>query len=309
MIERGSHTPGIRVADFGLPPDTALRIERVAEPLRGVLSSYAVLDSDPSLQSDHGNWILPGWARLWIALAPKPLDVSIRNRHYARLGSAMLFGVTSRAMPTTTYGGVSVAIDIGPVAWARLFEPSAELLRDRITPLDELLPPGWSEDLVACIARCDCGSDIRSAVDDFFLQRMPPRHPQEHLIAKIAALLVDENTHDLADAVAQVGVGKRALTDLSKRYFGFPPKILSMRTRFLRALTPMMLATDAAHFASAPAGYHDFPHFIRDANRFLGLTPRRFLANEMPFTRAVLRARLLVTGSATSALEKNAVEP
>ena len=305
MIISGSLTPGIRVADFRLPPGTALRYEQPAKPLRGVLSSYAVFDSDAAVQSFPGNWVLPGWARLWIILASNPLDVIIGNRSYAALGSAMLFGVTSRAMPVSTYGGVSVVVDIGPQAWARLLAPSAELLRDRITPLNQLLPQDWCDDLIAYVARSDRGPEIKCVLDDFFLERLPPPHPDELLIACIAALLADEATHDLAGAAAQVGIAPRALLGLTKRYFGFPPKILSMRTRFLRALTAMLVDDDGVGDVVAhPAGYHDSSHFIRDANRFLGMTPRRFLAIPMPYTRASLRARILVIGAATSSLDR-----
>jgi methylphosphotriester-DNA--protein-cysteine methyltransferase len=100
-------------------------------------------------------------------------------------------------------------------------------------------------------------------LDDVFAERLPP-HPDEPLIARIAALLADNATHDLADAAARVGIGQRALLDLTKRYFGFPPKILSMRTR-LRALVPMLLDAGGPDFATVPAGYHDVSHFIRDA--------------------------------------------
>jgi hypothetical protein len=61
----------------------------------------------------------------------------------------------------------------------------------------------------------------------------------------------------------------------------------------------MLLAADGASFPGASAGYHDFSHFIRDSNRFIGATPRRFLAIEMPYSRAVLRSRMLVTSLAT----------
>lgn len=304
MIVSGSRTPGVDAADFGLPPGTALRYERPAEALRGVVSSYAVFDSDPAVQSGPGTWVLPGWARLWIVLAQKPPGVATRHRSYAALGSAMLFGVTSRAMPASTYGGVSVAIDIGPLAWARLFAPSAELLRDRITPLHELLPQVWCDDLVARVAESDHGPQIKRVLDYFFMERLPPPHPDEPLIARIAALLADEATHDLAAAAARAGIGERALLGLTKRYFGFPPKILSMRTRFLRALVPMLLHGDGRAAAASPAGYHDSSHFIRDANRFLGMTPRRFLAIPMPYTRAALRARRHVIGAATSSLDR-----
>lgn len=67
-----------------------------------------------------------------------------------------------------------------------------------------------------------------------------------------------------------------------------------MRARFLRALIPLLVSDAKLDFAAVPPGYHDVPHFIRDAKHFIGMTPRRFLANEMPYTRAALRAHGLV---------------
>lgn len=303
LIESGTHAPGICAADFGLAVGAALRIERAADALRPVLSSYSVFDSDPVLLAGAQNRMLPGWARIWIALTADLFDMKLGSRSYPRSGSVMLFGVTSRAVPITTFGGASVAIDIGPLAWARLFARSAETLCDRVTPLVQLVPPGWSEELAARVTRSDRGADVKPVLDAFFSQHLPPPHPDEATIARLMALLSDPRTHDLSDAAAKVGIDGRALLRLTKRYFGFTPKMLSMRTRFLRALTAMLVDSDTADFGAVPTGYHDRSHFIRDANRFLGMTPRRFMALDLPYTRAVLRARLLVMGAALSSLD------
>lgn len=290
MIVSGSHTPGVKATDFRLPTGTALRFERAAEALRPVLSTYAARDSDAVLWAGAINWRLPSRAQIWISLDAGPIEVTTRRHPAKRMGSAALFGVTGRAQPILSSGGVSVVIDIGPIAWARLFAPSGETMRDRITPLADLLPAGWSDDLIATVARSDRGAQLKAVLDDYFAARMPPPHPDEPLIAEIAALLRDGRTISLPDAAAQSGIDARLLLRLTKRYFGFPPKLLLMRARFLRALIPMLLSDAKADFAAVPLGYHDVPHFIRDASHFLGMTPRRFLANEMPFTRAALRA-------------------
>ena len=219
LIESGSHTLGVRVEDFGLPSGTALRYERLAAALQTLLPSYAVLDSDVTQRSGPGNWVLPGWAKLWIAPAADALSVRVRNQRHLPLGSAMLFGATSRAMPMSTYGGVSVVVEVGPMAWARLFAPSAELLRDTITPLDRLLPLSWCQDLIARVARSDRGPEIKGVLDEFFLEHLPPPHPDEALIAGIAARLA-EGTHDLTGAAAELGVEDRAMLALSKRSGG-----------------------------------------------------------------------------------------
>ncbi len=290
LIESGSHAPGVCAADFNVGPGGGLRIERVADVLRPVLSSYTVFDSDSDLYPNSKNWMLPNWARIWIGLTADLFDVSIGSRRYARVGTASLIGVTSRGMPLTTYGGRSIAIDIAPLAWARLFAPSAESLRDRITPLAELVPAGWSEDLIARVVESERGTDLKFILDAFFLERLPPAHAQEAMLARILALLTDPETNDLSGAAAQVGIDNRLLLRLTKQYFGFPPKILLMRTRFLRALTAMAVDCGKPDFSVAPPGYHDNSHFIRDSNRFLGMTPRRFLALELPYLRTIARA-------------------
>jgi len=294
VIVSGSHAPGVSADDFRLPAGTALRFERAAEALRPIMSTYAARDSDAVLWAGAINWRLPSRTQIWISLDAGPIEVATRRQPAARMGSAALFGVTGRAQPILSSGGVSVVIDIGPIAWARLFAQSAETMRDRITPLADLLPSGWIDDLIATVARSDRGAQLKAVLDDFFAERMPPAHPDEALIAQIAALLRDGRTISLSDAAARSGIDHRQLLRLTKRYFGFPPKILLMRARFLRALIAMLVSEAKPDFAAVPPGYHDVPHFIRDSKHFIGMTPRRFLAIEMPYTRAALRAHGLV---------------
>ena len=296
MIESGSHTPGVSVADFGLPAGTAIRYERPDPRLANLLTGYAVLDSDPTVFSRPGSWMLPSWAQIWIVLTDKPVGVTIRKRRYGTLGDAILYGVTSQAMPVTAQGGVTVAVEVSPIGWARFVAASAEALRDRITPLAEILPPAEVERLVAALHRSDRDRAVKSILDEFFLRNLPTAHPKEEAVERLWTLIADGTIHEAAGAAARLGITDRALLHLSKRYFGFPPKLLLMRSRFMRAFKKVMLADDTTGDAGVPPGYHDIPHFLRDADRFLGMTPRRFLAMDMPYLYAALRARRLVFG-------------
>ena len=47
---------------------------------------------------------------------------------------------------------------------------------------------------------------------------------------------------------------------------------------------------------------HDASHFLRDADRFLGTTPRRFLVHSTALLEASVRARAAALGAATCAL-------
>ncbi|MEG3123572.1 helix-turn-helix domain-containing protein [Sphingomonas sp. GB1N7] len=303
MIESGTHTPGISAADFGLPPHTALRYERPAPALRDHLTSYAVLDSEAIDPNGTSEWMLPGWAQIWIVITDGPISVAIGNRRYDPLPTAILYGVTSRAMPVTAHGGVSIAIDVSPLGWARLFSDRADLLRDRVTPLEQVLPTAWVEELVTLIRDSDRSLQVKDLLDGFFLKHMAVPHPDEPQIAQVMALIVDHNTRDLATAAAAIGIGLSTLRRLSNRYFGFPPKTLMMRARFLGSLLSMMKRPDRSDYALLSPAYHDASHFIRDGKRFLGMTPRRFIALDKPYLDAALRARRLVLGASTPSLD------
>lgn len=303
MIESGSLTPGIDPAAFGLPAGTALRYEAPDSALRPLLPSYAMLDSDPAVWKGPDSWILPGWAQIWIVLADAPVTVAVRRRPEP-LGAAMVFGGTGRAMPVTSRGGVSVVIDVSPMGWARLFGAPAQEWRDRIAPADQLLPAAWVDELIWLVHGCDRADGLKERLDSFFRVRLPPPPADEAIIARIDGSLREQERADSAAVADRLGLTPRALLGLSKRHFAYGPKLLMRRTRFLRALTAMLIAPGPPDFSVAPPGYHDVPHFLRDGNLFLGMTPRRFLALPMPYLRAVLRAREMVLGAPLPMLDR-----
>jgi AraC-like DNA-binding protein len=302
MIESGSHTPGVRAADFRLPPGTALRYERPDPALAPFCPSYIVLASEPSPERTS-EWMLPSWGMIWIALVGGRVAVSIGNREYASLPQAALYGVTSRAMPVSAEGGVTIGIELSPLGWARFIGKPAEAFRDRITPLGEVWPEAQVAELTSRLQASDQALDVKGILDGFLLRHLPAPTRDEPLIAAMQALIADDGTHDLVTASAALGVGGQTLRRLSKRHFGFPPKLLLIRTRFLKAFVPMLTERRFVDPTGQASGYHDLPHFIRDSRRFLGMPPRRFLALETPYLDAALRARHLVLGHPTPAID------
>lgn len=306
MIESGTHTPGVSAADFGLPPHTALRYERPAPALERYVPGYAVLDSEPGQWPGSVEWMLPGWAQIWIVMTTAPITVKIGRRDYDPLPAAVLYGVTSRAMPVTAQGGVTIGIDVSPLGWARLFRLSAEKLRDQVTPLGAVMKPALVAEVTSALAQSDLALDVKGILDAFFARHMGEPHPDEAMIAQIMALIADDEVADLTAAADMRGIDQRTVRRLSKRYFGFPPKTLMMRTRFIRTFLPLLAQGREADHATVPRGYHDRSHFLRDATRFLGMTPRRFIAHESPYRDAALRARRLVIGKPTPSLDGGA---
>ena len=304
MIPSGSLVPGIDPSSFALPAGTALRYERPAAALRALLPSYAVLDSDPAVWKGPDSWVLPGWAQLWIVLTSGTITVATRRRQPAPLAAAVVYGGSSRAMPVTSQGGVTVVVDVSPMGWARWFDRPADAMRDRIVPLDQFWPAERARALIDGLDASDRGVGVKPVLDAFFLAHLPPPHRDEPALARIEALMADDAMPAIGETAARLGLSHSSLLRLTNRHFGYGLKLMARRRRFLRVLTAMLIADPPPDHAAVPPGYHDVPHFLRDAEEFLGLTPRRFLALPMPYLRAVLRARTRVIGAPLPLLDR-----
>lgn len=290
MIETGSLTPGVDVNRFCLPAHTALRVEMPAPALRGLVTNYHVMDSDRDHHDGAEQWLLPSWPALRFILTADPIAVTIGPRRYDPMPLAALYGTASRAMRMTTHGGVTVGVDLTPLGWARLFDLRADLYRDSVVPLEKVLPRDWVHRTMQRLRDSNQSTDVKPILDDMLLTIAAPTTPDDAAIMALHGLISDDATRDLAAAAANLGMSPAALRRLSTRYFGFPPKTLLIRTRFLRSLTRMMHAGDEADYRVIAPTYFDTSHFLRDADRVLGTTPRRFLRQYHGYLLAFLKA-------------------
>ena len=189
------------------------------------------------------------------------------------------------------HGGVTVGIDLTPLGWSRLFRVRADLFRDRVVPLETMLPHGWVTSVFGRLLSSNQSTQVKPILDELLLAIMPPPGVDDAMIVAIQRFIAEDGTApDLGAAAAALGLTPAALRRLSIRHFGFPPKTLLIRTRFIRSLVRMLLAGERADYTVMAPSYFDVSHFIRDANRFLGMTPRRFLQYDHRYLIACLRA-------------------
>lgn len=207
-------------------------------------------------------------------------------------------------MRVATHGGVTIGAGLSPLGWARLIPLSADRLRDRIVPLDSVLPAAHVAAVRERLNRSDRGPAVKSILDAFFLGLIGDEHSDEPVIRALLALIADDATVDLSAAAADSGIDSDRLRRVANRYFGFPPKTLLIRTRFLRSLLKAWDHVEGVDSRRIVPTYHDTSHFLRDANRFLGMTPKRFAAMETTYLKICLRARAAVLGAATSAMHR-----
>lgn len=126
-------------------------------------------------------------------------------------------------------------------------------------------------------------------------------------IHRIHAELVEgehETVTGLADACA---MSIRTLERICQRSFGFPPKLLLRRQRFLRSLARFMLDPSRGWIGSLDCHYHDQSHCVRDFRRFMGMSPSAYAKLDKPILAAAARGRLAIAGQAVQGLHGGAV--
>jgi len=109
---------------------------------------------------------------------------------------------------------------------------------------------------------------------------------------------------EIAELVERLGMNIRSLERLSRRAFGFPPKLLIRRQRFLRSLARFMLDPSLKWLGALDYHYHDQSHFVRDFRRFMGMVPSAYARLDKPFMIAAARARMAIAGEAMQGLHR-----
>lgn len=299
-------TPTGQADIFAMPPGMSLRYDQPDPAIAGYITGYHVYRSHGPEVMGQIDWFLPGTANVRVALDAGQISVSVGRRTFDPVPPAALYGPTSCALKAVTNGGTMIGFGVSALGWARLFgaRPSASSYRDRIVPLDELLGESAIADLLACLAASDRDASVKPILDTFLLRHLGPPRRNENEIRTLSALVVNEDTIDLPHAAAAVGISENALRRLAVHHFGFPPKLLLRRARFLHSLMALWDDTAPDDYSRIAASYFDTSHFLRDADQFLGMTPRRFMALNTPFLDASVRARAAVLGAPTQVLHR-----
>jgi len=262
-------------------------------------------DAEPVIEDHlHPEWpnlrfMKDGWSQAAIGNTP--------------LGAAPAFAVTGTTTQATRFrvsSGKSWGIGLMPLGWAMLFGVDASDYADRFAdgnadpafatmrPLAQRLadPVGSEGDLTRNFA-----SDV-AAIDAHLAGMLKDNIPYADTITAINAALVDPDIASAAALAQCVGMNLRSLERLSRRAFGFPPKLLLRRQRFLRSLAQFMLDPSLKWLSTMDYQYYDQAHFVRDFKRFMGMTPGAYAELEKPMLVAAAQARMAIAGEAVQGL-------
>ena len=248
----------------------------------------------------------PEWGNLRFFYGDLPVSRSasgdvVREADFAPTGPST--GPLEFTLGNTRIWGVGLL----PLGWATFVGEPADRMANRV--FDGRREPTFAafvplaDDLTA---RADREAEEVERLVRFFRHEAPRHGPEDPRIPAIHAMLLDGDLDNVAALAERAEMNQRTLERLICRAFGFPPKVLLRRQRFMRTLASYMLNPAAKWSTLIDGCYYDPSHFVRDCRRVLGMTPSEYVALDHPVMAGFLRERQRAFGSPVQTLDRPA---
>lgn len=248
----------------------------------------------------------PEWANLRFVQGDAPL-ATIDDGPVVSDTDLYVTGPTARPARFSVGSTAFWGIGLMPLGWAQFVAQPAADYADRV--IDGRLEAGFETFYPLADTLAGCHADVPAALaamTDFFRARIGRPLPDRERILATHAALVDPEVHDVAGFAARAGLQPRTLERLCHRHFGFAPKMLLRRQRFMRSVAQFILDPSRKWIGSLDGHYHDQAQFVRDFHAFMGMCPREYATRPRPILETFVRERMRVAGSAVQTTDKPA---
>lgn len=290
------------------PPSSAsvsTRFFPVSTALRPYVSTIYLTEVTIPRGGRVEDYLHPEWANLRFVEGDLP-RAAIGGGAALEAPRFIATGPTSKACYFSAGNMQTWGIGILPMGWAKFIPLAAEDLADRFT--DGNAHPAFTRfsSLARSLRQMNDVEAAALSIDDYFSRLLADAPPDDPAILAAHVALVDDDLSSVAGLADKLSMSERSIERLSHRAFGFPPKLLLRRQRFLRSLGRFMLDPSMAWIDTMDHHYYDQAQFTRDFQRFMGMSPRDYAARPKPILGSAAFARAAAAGAAVQGLHKPA---
>lgn len=286
-----------------------IRLQIVTPPrdLAPYITAYYRTEASPGEPIE--DWLPPEGANLRIGMG-EVYEAAIGDMPLQQVPVAVLSGPTSRVTRLRIGGGQFWGVGLTPLGWAKFVGLAATNHADRFLDAaeEEALDPLRSVIDHLAIRAGDVDRDVALMNAGFraLLTRPLPQH--EAVLRTHKAILSDRFT-TVAALAGHLGSSTRTLERFALRYFGFAPKLLLRRQRFLRSLARFMVDPSMKWIRSMDSHYHDQAQFVREFRHFMMMRPSDYAAMDHPIALTAARARRMALGEPMQVLHRPMLSP
>ncbi|GGD85312.1 hypothetical protein GCM10011515_01250 [Tsuneonella deserti] len=248
------------------------------------------------------DWLQPEWGNLRVFSGDLPkAQVSggseVKDARFTVTGPSAL--ATRFELGTTRMWGMGLL----PLGWARLVQRPASRYANLLADAER--HPEFSR-FAALTEIFDGERDDEAEYNRIMevLHRFDAPIADAERIRTVHAAMVELDLASVGEFAERAGLSVRALERVCRRHFGFPPKLLLRRQRFMRSLAAWMLGGMGRWSAAIDELYTDQAHFNRDFHAFMGMGPRDYASLPHPILSAFMEQRARTWGSPAQTLDR-----
>ncbi|MGB3470202.1 MAG: helix-turn-helix domain-containing protein, partial [Erythrobacter sp.] len=288
-------------ANAGAPYTVRSRFYSPPEQFDGCFTTFYHLSLDVDDGGTVTDFLQPEWGNIRFFAGSMP-DASIGSSHVsgARFGAT---GPSSR--PCRFELGTSRMWGIGflPIGWGRFIQADAFSLAN--LACEGATHPAFAKFDALTQVLTDMSVPAEEQFDHIVatLEGLMQPNRDEPKIRRVHEALVDGDCGSVSECASRCGMSVRTLERVCRRYFGFTPKLLMRRQRFMRSLSSFMLHQGSRWTEAMDADYHDQAQFTREFREFMTMLPSEYAALEHPILASFMEARARIWGSAAQTLD------
>lgn len=280
-----------------------IKSEFIAPPpeFDGCFTTFYLLDLEVEAGTRVHDYLQPEWANIRFFAGAAPI---------AQIGDGPVtqanFGATGpSSLPCKFKAGSARMWGVGllPLGWARFMDVPASQLTN--IAVDGSTHPAFAKFASLSNVLCDNRASDSEKLEALITQLRALMKPNrdEAKILRVHNALLDSTLTSVAEFASEVAMSVRTLERICLRYFGFPPKLLMRRQRFMRSLTNFMLQGPGNWTDAIDELYHDQAHFTREFREFMTMSPSEYAALDHPILSAFMEARARLWGSPAQTLD------
>lgn len=212
-----------------------------------------------------------------------------------------LFGPSDRTATVLASGQAAmVGIGLTALGWQQLIGEPANAHANRQGELSAVL--GDAAETLWAAVRASEWAAMPALFDDWFGARAAAAAPPDPAIARLEQALIDGDIDTVPGFADGLGLTERTCARLCLRVFGFSPKRLLRRQRFLRTLAQIGDRLDQPLASLLHGSYYDQSHFIREFRSYMGMTPLMYFHSPRQLMRRAAIERMRAAGAMVQGL-------
>ena len=275
-----------------------VRYYRLSEQLRPYFTALYAFDIECAEGEHVEDYLHPEWTAMRFVIGAVP-QACVGPGELAPQWPFVASGPTSKALHFRLTSGTIWGLGLQPAGWARFAGGDARDLTDRTVDGSRHPSLALFRPIEAIVRNPSLHADeAAAAINTYLMNQAAQPVRQEPLVFACQEALRDPDIANVAEFGERLGLNARALERLCARYFGFPPKTLLRRQRFLRSLASFMLDGQRVWSSALDRQYYDQAQFVKDFRSFMGMTPSEYAAMPHPIIDRIMAQRMADQGAA-----------